>query len=229
MNDAARAAIFRKPEDDNTPEGWKNLREAVDNVRSDLMATNSDRTGKTGKWAIRYPNGDLPHNEADILFMVNARPMVLRLMEHVEALKTFNDNDAKVYQAEIDDLSEGFNNETAALRAENSSLTTANENLQGLNNALGEEVARLMTELKKAQADSVAPVTEEERLQDIQDESDLNEAVERNAPIVAKIMADIAPANAAPKRKRAVKQTKAELPGETTEPPETAENALPVS
>ena len=86
MNDATRANVFRKPEGANTPEGWSDLREAVKGVRDDLQATNSDKIGHAGKWAVRYPNGDRPANEADCTFMVCARNTVLSLMDKVESL-----------------------------------------------------------------------------------------------------------------------------------------------
>lgn len=84
MNDATRASIFRNPEAE-TPEKWALLKDAVDNVRSDLIATNSDKIGHQGKWAVRYPNGDRPANEADCTFMAKARGIVLALMAKVEA------------------------------------------------------------------------------------------------------------------------------------------------
>jgi len=52
MNDAARAAIFRNPEAE-TPDKWVLLKDAVDNVRPDLLATNSNRMGQPGKWTVR--------------------------------------------------------------------------------------------------------------------------------------------------------------------------------
>ena len=85
MNDAARATIFRNPAAE-TPEKWVLLKDAVTGVRSDFQATNIDKIGHPGKWAVRYPNGDQPHNEADLTFMVNARSMTLALMCKVEAL-----------------------------------------------------------------------------------------------------------------------------------------------
>lgn len=86
MNDATRANVFRKPEGASTPEGWSDLREAVKGVREDLVATNLDRHGHPGKWAVRYPNGDRPANEADCTFMACARNTVLSLMDKIESL-----------------------------------------------------------------------------------------------------------------------------------------------
>lgn len=96
MNDIERTKIFLSREAD-TPEKWQSLKDAVSGVRDDLKATNHGRDNKPGKWTLRYPNGDQPHNQADITFLASARAMVLAMMNEIEALALL-----------ADDLSEGY-------------------------------------------------------------------------------------------------------------------------
>lgn len=99
MNDIERTKIFLSREAD-TPEKWQDLKDAVTGVRDDLKATNHGRDNKPGKWTIRYPNGDQPHNQADITFLASARAMVLAMMNEIEALTPL--------ALLADDLSEGY-------------------------------------------------------------------------------------------------------------------------
>jgi hypothetical protein len=134
MNDAARATIFRKPEAE-TPEKWALLKDAVTGVRSDLQATNIDKIGHPGKWNIRYANGDQPHNEADLTFMVSARNTVLSLMDKIEALYQAN--------ASLCDLADGCDNEIPRLRAELAAKEV--------------EIVRLTAEIPKAEEAQALP------------------------------------------------------------------------
>lgn len=219
MNDATRANVFRKPEGANTPEGWSDLREAVKGVREDLVATNSDRTGKIGKWAVRYPNGDRPANEADCTFMVCARNTVLSLMDKIESLyKEAGERKAEFLQYQEQAVAAAAG---AAQQIEDIAKTH-----DGHIAALQSQIDGLLAEVKLLREQKPqAEITEEERLQDIQDEKDLNEAVERNAPIVAKTLADAEPKaiKRTPKRKTTAKAI--EAISDPTPVPVTAESA----
>jgi len=137
MNDATRANVFRQPEGANTPEGWNNLREAVEGVRSDLKATNIDKIGHEGKWAVRYPNGDRPANEADCTFMVCARNTILSMMDKIESLYAAN--------FALCDLADGCDNEIPRLRAEIEDLAKTHD---GHTANLQDQIDGLLTEVK---------------------------------------------------------------------------------
>lgn len=146
MNDTDRANVFRNPQDASTPEGWTKLREAVFEVNPHLRATNVDKNGYAGgnKWTLRLLSGRTPHNEADVTFLSGAREMVLSMIDEISALNKEGFN----LQAAFDALNEGFDAETARLRAENDDLKKTLAEVHGLDTMLIESLRAEVNDLK---------------------------------------------------------------------------------
>lgn len=111
-----------------TPEKWAAFKEAVASTRADLVATDTDKNGNRGKWAVRYPNGRRVAEETDVVFQTVARNTVLNLMEEVERLNAELDT----LDGDYLDLSEGLDSLNSRLDFEHSCLVYEQETVLAL-------------------------------------------------------------------------------------------------